>query len=70
MGGMTKAVATGMPKLRIEEAAATRQALIAKGEVDAGRAQLVRATVIDDSRAVAWGALAEAVEDLAGLHGT
>lgn len=35
------------------------QALIAEGEVDAGRAQLVRATVIDDSRAVAWGALAE-----------
>ena len=32
MGGMTKAVATGMPKLRIEEAAATRQALIDKGD--------------------------------------
>jgi methylmalonyl-CoA mutase len=32
MGGMTKAVASGMPKLRIEEAAATRQALIDKGE--------------------------------------
>ena len=28
MGGMTKAVATGMPKLRIEESAAKRQALI------------------------------------------
>lgn len=32
MGGMTKAVASGMPKLRIEESAATRQALIDKGE--------------------------------------
>ena len=30
MGGMTKAVATGMPKLRIEEAAAQRQAEIDK----------------------------------------
>ncbi|MGB7316453.1 MAG: methylmalonyl-CoA mutase [Planktotalea sp.] len=32
MGGMTKAVATGMPKLRIEEAAAKRQAMIDKGD--------------------------------------
>ncbi|MEM8730865.1 MAG: methylmalonyl-CoA mutase [Pseudomonadota bacterium] len=32
MGGMTKAVASGMPKLRIEEAAAQRQALIDRGE--------------------------------------
>ncbi|WP_149755842.1 methylmalonyl-CoA mutase [Roseivivax sediminis] len=32
MGGMTKAVASGMPKLRIEEAAATRQAMIDRGE--------------------------------------
>ncbi|MEM8629688.1 MAG: methylmalonyl-CoA mutase [Pseudomonadota bacterium] len=32
MGGMTKAVASGMPKLRIEEAAAERQAAIDKGE--------------------------------------
>jgi methylmalonyl-CoA mutase len=32
MGGMTKAVASGMPKLRIEETAATRQALIDRGE--------------------------------------
>ena len=31
MGGMTKAVATGMPKLRIEEAAARRQADIDRG---------------------------------------
>jgi methylmalonyl-CoA mutase len=31
MGGMTKAVATGMPKLRIEEAAAQRQAGIDRG---------------------------------------
>ncbi len=32
MGGMTKAVASGMPKLRIEEAAATRQANIDRGK--------------------------------------
>ncbi|SDZ52674.1 methylmalonyl-CoA mutase [Jannaschia faecimaris] len=32
LGGMTKAVASGMPKLRIEESAATRQAMIDKGE--------------------------------------
>jgi methylmalonyl-CoA mutase len=31
MGGMTKAVATGMPKLRIEESAAKRQAAIDRG---------------------------------------
>jgi methylmalonyl-CoA mutase len=32
LGGMTKAVASGMPKLRIEEAAAKRQARIDRGE--------------------------------------
>jgi len=32
MGGMTKAVESGMPKLRIEEAAARRQARIDRGE--------------------------------------
>ncbi len=32
LGGMTKAVETGMPKLRIEEAAAQRQARIDRGE--------------------------------------
>ena len=32
LGGMTKAVETGMPKLRIEEAAARRQARIDRGE--------------------------------------
>lgn len=31
LGGMTKAVASGMPKLRIEESAATRQAMIDRG---------------------------------------
>ncbi|QQA44966.1 methylmalonyl-CoA mutase [Pelagovum pacificum] len=31
MGGMTKAVASGMPKMRIEETAARRQALIDRG---------------------------------------
>ena len=32
LGGMTKAVASGMPKLRIEEAAARRQAAIDRGD--------------------------------------
>ncbi|VAW01881.1 Methylmalonyl-CoA mutase / B12 binding domain of Methylmalonyl-CoA mutase [hydrothermal vent metagenome] len=32
MGGMTRAVESGMPKLRIEEAAARRQAMIDRGE--------------------------------------
>jgi len=32
LGGMTKAVASGMPKMRIEEAAALRQARIDRGE--------------------------------------
>ncbi len=32
MGGMTKAVASGLPKLRIEEAAARRQAAIDRGD--------------------------------------
>ena len=32
LGGMTRAVATGMPKLRIEESAAKRQALIDRGQ--------------------------------------
>jgi len=32
MGGMTKAVETGMPKLRIEESAARRQARVDRGE--------------------------------------
>ena len=32
LGGMTKAVATGMPKLRIEQSAARRQAMIDRGQ--------------------------------------
>ncbi len=32
MGGMTKAVASGMPKLRIEESAARRQAAVDRGD--------------------------------------
>ena len=32
MGGMTKAVASGMPKLRIEESAAKRQAMVDRGD--------------------------------------
>ena len=41
MGGMTEAVASGMPKLRIEEAAARRQAAVDRGEeVIVGRQQV------------------------------
>ena len=36
LGGMTKAIETGIPKMRIEEAAARRQALI-----DSGRETIV-----------------------------
>lgn len=37
MGGMTEAVATGMPKMRIEESAARRQAKLDSGaEVQVG----------------------------------
>src|SRR3546814_19242107 len=32
LGGMTKAIESGMPKLRIEEAAARRQARVDRGE--------------------------------------
>ena len=32
LGGMTRAVASGMPKLRIEESAARRQAAVDRGE--------------------------------------
>ena len=32
MGGMTKAVEEGLPKMRIEEAAAKRQARVDRGE--------------------------------------
>ena len=37
MGGMAKAVASGMPKLRIEEAAARKQARIDSGAGTVGR---------------------------------
>ena len=50
MGGMTKAVASGMPKLRIEEAAARRQARIDRGEetiVGVNKYQPEEKTVID-----------------------
>ena len=41
LGGMTKAVESGMPKLRIEEAAARRQARVDRGEeVDRRRQQV------------------------------
>ncbi|MGB7886176.1 MAG: methylmalonyl-CoA mutase, partial [Xanthobacteraceae bacterium] len=50
MGGMTKAVEAGMPKLRIEEAAARRQAAIDRGEeviVGVNKYQSGEATEVD-----------------------
>jgi methylmalonyl-CoA mutase len=50
MGGMTKAVESGMPKMRIEEAAAIRQARIDRGEeviVSVNKYQLEEETPVD-----------------------
>src|SRR5947199_9324068 len=50
MGGMTKALEAGMPKLRIEETAARRQARIDRGEdviVGANKFQLAEEPPID-----------------------
>jgi len=50
MGGMTKAVASGMPKLRIEESAARRQAMIDRGEqviVGVNKYRLAKEDAID-----------------------
>jgi len=50
MGGMTRAVETGMPKMRIEEAAALRQARIDRGEetiVGVNKYQLAEEPSID-----------------------
>ncbi|WP_298678114.1 methylmalonyl-CoA mutase [uncultured Lentibacter sp.] len=50
MGGMTKAVASGMPKLRIEESAARRQAAIDRGEeviVGVNKYRLAKEDAID-----------------------
>jgi methylmalonyl-CoA mutase len=50
MGGMTKAVASGLPKLRIEESAARRQAAIDRGEeviVGVNKYRLERQDAID-----------------------
>ena len=50
MGGMTKAVASGMPKLRIEESAAKRQAAIDRGDevvVGVNKYKLAKQDAID-----------------------
>jgi methylmalonyl-CoA mutase len=50
MGGMTRAVETGMPKMRIEEAAARRQARIDRGEetiVGVNKYQLAEESSVD-----------------------
>ncbi len=58
LGGMTKAVASGMPKLRIEESAAQRQARIDRGEevvvgvnkFQSGQQESVQVLDIDNSK--------------------
>ncbi|MEI4470042.1 methylmalonyl-CoA mutase [Frigidibacter sp. MR17.24] len=50
MGGMTRAVASGMPKLRIEESAARRQAAVDRGEdviVGVNKYRLAKEDAID-----------------------
>ena len=50
LGGMTKAVESGLPKLRIEEAAALRQAAIDRGEeviVGVNKYQLAKEPDVD-----------------------
>ena len=50
MGGMTKAVESGMPKMRIEEASALRQARIDRGEeviVGVNKYQLAEEPAVD-----------------------
>src|SRR3989454_571 len=75
MGGMTKALEAGMPKLRIEETAARRQARIDRGEdviVGVNKFQLVSEPPIDireiDNTAVREALRAE-VERFAADHG-
>ncbi|MBM7069561.1 methylmalonyl-CoA mutase [Actibacterium sp. 188UL27-1] len=73
MGGMTKAVASGMPKLRIEETAARRQAMIDRGEeviVGVNKYRLDQEDPID-IRDIDNTAVREAqVTQLAGIRGT
>ncbi|MBW4707564.1 methylmalonyl-CoA mutase [Roseobacter sp. YSTF-M11] len=77
MGGMTKAVGSGMPKLRIEEAAATRQAGIDRGtEVIVGvnkyrRAQEDPIDILDiDNAAVRESQIARLEDIRASRDGT
>ncbi len=65
IGGMTRAVASGMPKLRIEETAATRQAMIDRGDeviVGVNKYRLAKEDEIDileiDNAAVRAGQVA------------
>jgi len=82
MGGMTKAIEAGMPKLRIEETAARRQARIDRGEdiiVGVNKFQLPEEPEIDireiDNRAVREAQIARlktirATRDAAQVHTT
>ena len=71
MGGMTAAVASGMPKLRIEEAAARRQAALDRGEevvVGVNRFRLEREDEIDVRAIDNAGVRAAQVERLARIR--
>ena len=74
MGGMTKAVESGLPKLRIEEAAALRQAAIDRGEeviVGVNKYQLAKepdVDVLDIDNTVVRESQIERLNDIRGLR--
>jgi methylmalonyl-CoA mutase len=73
MGGMTKAVASGMPKLRIEEAAARRQAAVDRGDevvVGVNRFRLAEETPVDILQVDNVAVREAQVERLARIRGT
>ncbi|MDA0223157.1 MAG: methylmalonyl-CoA mutase [Proteobacteria bacterium] len=73
LGGMTKAVASGMPKLRIEEAAAKRQAAVDRGQevvVGVNKYRLQTEPVIE-ARDIDNSAVRDSqIERLARIRGT
>jgi len=54
MGGMAKAVAAGMPKLRIEECAARRQARIDSGSGQLAQLALESMTLLLSVQSALW----------------
>ena len=73
LGGMTRAVASGMPKLRIEESAARRQAAVDRGEeviVGVNRYRLEREDALDIRDVDNVGVRERQVAGLARIRGT